>query len=212
MAPRACLFALFCLASPGACADEHAAAASECAAHSPDQPLAEAFGSVALMANLRRRPDSIRTVAKELLADALGHGASPLASCPSGCAPASKAVVYRVAPTAYLDGAKQPEDCLALEQQTTVTPFLFPEKHFGTLDDLNDWIMDFTRGKGPEGKALYRMCTSSCSPRYTFVIDGSGAAGFSIGSEVLCGRARDRSNTRYSLSTALRARCARELR
>ncbi len=201
---------LICVAPPPVAQREvHAETDIGCSQHLTDKPLAEAVGPVGVLANLRGAPDSIRAVAKRLLAQALNDGARDGDDC-RGCAQVPMSVVYRVAPIAYIDDVRQREVCLNLEEQTTKSPFVFEKKRFGTVDELNEWIMNFSRGKGTDGKELYRLCSSNCSPRYTFLINGGYQSGFSVESKVLCGRARDRSNRRYSLSTALRPHCARE--
>lgn len=167
--------------------------------------LNEAFGSVGLLANLRGSEDSIRTVAKRLLSEALASNVN--LGCANGCKQTFPEVIYKVAPTAFLKHSKQRRECLRLERETSQSPLMFAEQRFATLDDLNDWITNFSRGKGQQGKKLYQVCSSNCSPRYTFHVSGSVDSGFKLVAEVLCGLARDRSNKRYSLSSSLQARC-----
>ena len=59
---------------------------------------------------------------------------------------------------------------------------------------------------GEDGKLLYERCYSNCSPRYTFLI-AEHTSGYAVRTEVHCGLARDRSNDRYRISTALRRSC-----
>lgn len=158
------------------------------------------------MANFRGTKDSISSVAETLLQQATTSN-SRSNDCPKGCQTRDSEIIYRVAPIAFQPHSNQRPECLKLEQQTTVTPFEFSEKTFATLDDLNRWIMDFSRGKGAEGKKLYRLCSSNCSPRYTFHIRGSDIGHYRIAAKVLCGLARDRSNKQYALSTALKLNC-----
>ncbi len=131
-----------------------------------------------------------------MLSQALAETSKSAATCPVGCATAQATIIYKVLPTAFLDQTEQREVCLKFERDTTESPLRFAEKRFISLDDLNQWIMDFSRGKGPEGKDLYRLCSSNCSRRDTFFINNNG------------GLARDRKNQRYNLSTSLRTRCA----
>ncbi len=199
---------LLCLTFSVAHAVEEQHNADKCNGNPLDQPLDAGFGSVALFANLRSTPDSIRAVAKQMLSQALEETSIRTATCPVGCVTEAATIIYKVLPTAFLDQAKQRKVCLEYENDTTETPLRFAEKRFTSLDDLNEWIMNFSRGKGPEGKELYRLCSSNCSPRYTFFINNNSDEDFHVESEVVCGLARDRENKRYSLSTSLRSRCA----
>ena len=179
----------------------------ECGHNGIDQALDSRFGSVALFANLRNTRDSIRAVAKQMLSQALEETSTSAAICPAGCVTAQMTIIYKVLPNAFLDQTEQREVCLKFERDTTESPLRFAEKRFSSLDELNEWIMDFSRGKGPEGRELYRLCSSNCSPRYTFFINNNDSEDFQVRSEVICGLARDRRNKRYRLSTSLRSRC-----
>jgi hypothetical protein len=176
-----------------------------CAAPLTEVRIGDKFGSAGMLANLRGSSDSIRAVAKELLDAALRDESQ--ASCPASCEDSHTEVIYRVAPTMFLDTSRQRSECLRLEQRTSESPFDFAAQRFTTLDELNEWMMDFARGKGAQGRELYRLCASNCSPRYTFRIRGSHELGFTVASEVLCGLARDRSDTRYSLSSSVQLHC-----
>lgn len=180
----------------------------KCGHNGIDQALDSKFGSVSLFSNLRDSPDSIRVVAKQMLSQALEETRTRTVNCPAGCVTARTTIIYKVLPNAFLRQAEQREICLKLERDTTVLPLSFAEKPFTSIDELNEWIMDFSRGKGPEGRELYRLCSSNCSPRYTFFINNNDSEDFQVRSEVICGLARDRRNKRYRLSTSLRSRCA----
>lgn len=181
---------------------------SQCDAQTVDQQLSETFGSVGAFANLRGKPGSIRAVASQLLSEALNASPPDDATCPLECEPQPATIVYKVQPTAFLSQTKQRQVCQGLERKTTKKPLRFKEKRFASVDDLNEWIMDFSRGKGPEGKELYRLCSSNCSPRYTFLIKNPDDGAFYVESKVVCGFARYRPNKRYSLSTSRRTSCA----
>ena len=187
-------------------AAEHLEDPERCDTQSVDQELAQTFGSVGVLANLRGTPGSIRAVARQLLSEALEAAPSDV-TCPAGCDQTPVTIVYKVMPTTHLDDTKQRNICRNLESKTTKVPFRFAEKRFASLNNLNEWMMDFSRGKGPDGKRLYRMCASNCSPRYTFLIKNPDDGAFQLESEVVCGRARDRSVKRYSLSISLRMKC-----
>ena len=180
-----------------------------CATQSPEEHVGEKYGSAGILANLRGSSDSIRSVARELLDATLR--VEPRAGCPNSCSTRHSEMIYRVAPTMFLDTSQQRSECLSLEQRTSDSPFEFAGQRFSSLDGLNKWMMDFSRGQGVQGKELYRLCSSNCSPRYTFRVHGSHEIGFVVVSEVLCGLARDKSHPRYSLSTAVQLHCQNDI-
>ena len=174
-------------------------------------PLDMEFGSAGFMYNLAEHPKSIRAIAMRLLSNALD---SPVAKLVSQCSQACPTrmvshVIYKVAPTVFLPRNKQKAECLRLEDQTEKTPMRFGEKRFKSLQALNEWIMEFSQGRGEDGKALYRQCLANCSPRYTFLI-AQGDADLAVETSVRCGVARDRKDDRYSIATELRWSCAPE--
>ena len=184
------------------------AAPAQCAAAATDTPLGDTFGSVGVLANLRGSNGSIRAVARDLLAAALEQQRRATAACPGGCAGGESTIVYKVLPTAYLDGDRQREECRQYERETSAAPLHFAAHEFDSLAALNEWIMDFSRGKGADGKALYAACASNCSPRYTFLIKPRDGTTLMLETEVVCGLARDKSVTQSRLSTALRTTCS----
>lgn len=164
------------------------------------------------MYNLAEHPKSIRAVATQLLAEALDSPAirQPIA-CAVGCEPAkTPTVVYRVAPLALLPAPEQQALCLNLEADTTAHPLVFPPAEFQTVEQLNAWVMEFSQGRGEQGKQLYAQCGGNCSPRYTFLI-AQGSNGLQVDSSVVCGLARDKNSDDYSVSTAVRRRCEADL-
>lgn len=185
-----------------------AGAPDVCAEATADTTLTDTFGSVGTLANLRGSDGSIRAVAQDLLAAALDQQRAAAPSCPSGCAGGETTIIYKVVPTAYLNEDRQRAECRQYERETSADPLRFAKHEFNSLDDLNEWIMDFSRGKGTAGKALYTACASNCSPRYTFLIEAHDDATLALETEVVCGLARDKKVTQYSLSTALRSRCS----
>ncbi len=184
-----------------------AAAAPELCAATATQ-LADTFGSVGVLANLRRSDGSIRAVAQDLLAAALEQLRQVTPSCPGGCGAGESTIVYTVRPTAYLDADRQRSECRQYERETSASPLRFADHEFDSLDALNEWIMDFSRGKGADGKALYGACASNCSPRYTFLIKPRDGTTLTLDAEVVCGLARDKKVSEYSLSTALMTNCS----
>ena len=170
-----------------------------------EKPLAKELASSGIMYNLAEHPKSIRAVAGRQLKDALekrGQAASGEAC--KECA--STRVVYRVGPTVFLPRESQLAVCLTLDQETRERPFTFADKRFKNLNQLNDWVMQFSQGRGVEGKELYERCSANCSPRYEFLL-APDADGIAVSTRVACGLARDRNNEDYEVSTALRTEC-----
>ena len=191
--------------------DESRAASAQnalaCAA-SRETPLRESLASAGLMMNIAEHPKSIRVVAQKLLTEALDSPATKSAKC-AGCrAPSTPEIVYRVVPTAFLPSPEQPAMCLGLERATQKHPLAFPSRGFDNVGALNSWINDFSQGRGSDGQQLYAQCGGNCSPRYTFLITPS-ATGLKVGTQVVCGLARDREVDDYRVSTALRSTCHR---
>jgi hypothetical protein len=179
---------------------------ASCADSAQETPLRQQIASAGIMHNLAEHPKSIRAVAAKLLTDAL-DSAHPPAACAVGCSPAkTPAVIYRVAPLAFLPAAKQEALCLTLEKDTQSHPLLFSPAEFKTVEKLNAWVMEFSQGRGEQGKKLYEQCGGNCSPRYTFSI-AQGANGLKVDASVVCGLARDKSSDDYTVSTAVRDRC-----
>lgn len=185
---------------------------SSCVASDQETPLQEQLASAGIMHNLAEHPKSIRAVAAKLLTDALDSPAvGERITCAAGCMPAkTPAVVYRVAPVAFLPHPEQQALCLTLEKDTTTHPLVFSSPEFLTVEKLNAWVMEFTQGRGEQGKALYSQCGGNCSPRYTFLI-AQGTGGLRVDSSVVCGLARDKRSDDYTVSTAIRNRCEADL-
>ncbi len=184
-----------------------------CASGAVDVPIANEPASAGIMYNLAEHPKSIRAVAGRLLNDALEKQQSPAAglACADCKTPERPRIVYRVAPVHFLHAREQNAVCLRLDTQTRKRPFEFAPRRFATVTELNDWVMEFSQGRGKEGQELYRLCSANCSPRYQFEI-AQDADGLSVDTQVQCGSARDRASDEYAVSTALRVGCAVEKR
>jgi hypothetical protein len=185
------------------------AQAADCAPTAHETPLASETGSVGIIKNLAEDPSSIRAIAGRLLTSALtSDSKNPGGDCDAACAQRAQAqIVYRVAPTAYLADDQQRDVCRRFENETTSHPLTFNQREFRSVDELNEWIVAFSQGRGEDGRLLYELCSSNCSPRYTFLIAEQNS-GYAVKAEVLCGLARDKSNDVYRLSTAVRRTCA----
>jgi hypothetical protein len=192
--------------APGAAGAAPKAAA--CAAARHDVPIASELGSAGIMYNIAEHPESIRAVAGRLLNEALTRQkkADPAVKCDACEGDAKPRIVYRVAPVHLLADKDQDPVCRNLDAETAKRPLEFPARHFGSIPELNDWMMAFSQGRGDEGKQLYAQCAGNCSPRYQFVI-APVDDGLEVETRVQCGLARDRSSDDYEVSTALRIDC-----
>ena len=198
--------AIFPLASE---ASDVSSRPADCAPTARETPIATETGSVGIIKNLAEDPSSIRAIAGRLLTSALTtEEQHPGPDCDAACAQrAESQIVYRVAPTAYLADDQQHDVCRKFESETTSHPLTFNQRQFRSVDEMNEWIMAFSQGRGEDGRLLYELCSSNCSPRYTFLIAEQNP-GYAVKAEVLCGLARDRSSDVYRVSTAVRRRCA----
>ena len=210
MMKMTCVFVLALAVFPLSCeASDVGARPTDCALTPAETQIATATGSGGIMKNLAEHPSSIRAIAGRLLSDALIADSKQAGTdCDAACAQRDTAeIVYRVAPTAYLADNQQREVCRKFESETSSHPLTFNQRRFRNVDELNEWIMAFSQGQGEDGRLLYELCSSNCSPRYTFLIAEQNA-GYAVKAEVLCGLARDRSNDVFRVSTAVRRSCA----
>jgi len=162
----------------------------------PEELVATERGSVGFMKNLAESPDSIKAIADKQLRAAFSADADAT----------EKRVRYRVEPLVFIPTSEQKSRCLVLEKQTQVHPLEFGPQSFESISKLNDWIMDFSRGQGEDGKKLYEQCNLNCSPRYTFDII-KNSTNFNVSTLVHCGLGRDTSSDQYQLSTSIITSC-----
>ena len=166
------------------------------------------LGSVGFMKNIADHPESIKAVAKRLLTKAVASEAfTTRPPCDGSCGGTQQSqVVYKVEPTVFLAESEQQKMCLDLEEQTRTKPMSFDARSFESMNKLNDWLMEFSQGRGDDGKLLYEQCGGNCSPRYTFRISQNGET-LTVSADVLCGLARDKLSDLYAVSTAIQWRC-----
>ena len=210
MLNKACSFLAALLLVPSlAQASDTRAAANECSARVHEVPIATETGSVGIVQNLAEDPGSIRVVAGRLLTSAFDTDRrTERADCGAACqAREQSQIVYRVTPTAFLADDMQRDVCRQFESETRSHPMTFNQREFRSVEEMNQWIMEFSQGRGEDGRALYARCSSNCSPRYTFLIAEQNS-GYAVKTEVLCGLARDKTNDVYLVSTAVRRSCA----
>lgn len=189
--------------------DDDQPTGANCPSFPHEIALDSELGSIGFMKNMAEHPESIRAVAARLLTEAMQtREFKEPRECGVTCAtPPHSDVIYRVDPTVFLPEEKQHALCLNLEEQTKLKPMRFGNKEFDSIEKLNDWIMEFSQGRGDDGKLLYKQCGENCSPRYTFYI-AKDAEKLNIRADILCGLARDKKSDQYAVSTSIRWQCS----
>lgn len=196
---RACklslaIFSVACLASGAAAAND---AGADCGSSPELMPLETAVASAGFLANAGNSADSIRAISNRMLSSAIEKAKS---------AASPQRIIFKSIPDLSKKTTSDDQMCERHQAATSNKPLEFGDKRFATADELTDWIMDFTRGKGTEGKALYKQCPGKCSPQYTWWIDPRESE-LLVKARVVCGLPRDRSGNKYQLSIALTAAC-----
>jgi hypothetical protein len=187
--------ALSCCVAAGSASGD--GGASQCGAQAEGTPLDTESATASVLANVSNSDGSIRSASSRMLTKAIDTAKS---SQPP------QRVVFSSIPNLSKKKTSDDEMCRQQETATKENPIRFDGKHFASTEDLNDWIMDFTQGKGDDGKSLYAQCPGKCSPQYTWLIDPV-ESGLAVDARVVCGMPRDRSGNKYQLSTALTAIC-----
>ena len=185
----------FCAATGTAMEDDEL---KECAEASQRTPLAVERASAAYISNIANRPGSIRAASKRMLTSALES---------DELKKSTRQVIFTSTPDLSKKANDDDPMCARHEALTNREPLEFVAKQFESVQDLTEWIMDFTQGKGAEGKSLYEQCPGKCSPRYTWWIEAEDS-GFKVNSRVVCGLPRDKDGDMYELTTALAPRCS----
>lgn len=149
------------------------------------------------LANLTNRNGSIRWASNRML---------PKAIDAAKAAEPAQRIIFKSIPELSKEATSDDDMCRQQEEATRKTPLVFDDKRFASAEELTDWIMEFTRGKGADGKSLYERCPGKCSPQYTWWIDPHGDE-LLVKARVVCGMPRDKSGNKYALSTALTPIC-----
>jgi len=171
--------------------------ARNCDASSDLMPVATEIASAGFLSNLGDRADSIRATSKRMLESAIETARSE---------ESAQRIIFKSTPELSTKTHSDDQMCERLEKATTKAPLEFNDKRFASIDELTDWIMDFTQGKGTDGKSLYEQCPGKCSPQYTWWIDPD-KSGLKVKARVVCGLPRDRGGNKYQLSITLVASC-----
>jgi hypothetical protein len=106
-------------------------------------------------------------------------------------------------PKTFLNDNEDSKYCQTKLNETTKSPYLYNAGSFLTIEELNDWIKDFSQGAGKEGKDLYAKCDKSCSPQYLYKINKNSDNKLLLKAEVICGQARDKDENLYNLKAKI---------
>lgn len=203
---------LFLTASCAALAEEKIATGGpRCEEHTHDIPVATVAASASFYANFFNRAGSISFESNEIFEKAKDQTPTlkaPENLCPHYCfLPESAVFVFRSTPQLFLSDSEDSAHCERLFRATSRKPLRYM-KSVASIDELNEWIGDLSRGNGDEGEDLYEKCDASCSPRYEYAIATKrGIAGYEVRAAVVCGPARDRENNLYNLEAFFRWSC-----
>ena len=188
------ILSVACLGGGAAMAND---AGGRCGPSPEVTPLGTATASAGFLANVGNSADSIRANSSRMLSSAIEKAKSDASA---------QRIIFKSIPELSKKTTSDDEMCARREAVTSKEPLEFGEKRFATVDDLTDWIMDFTQGKGTEGKSLYKQCPGKCSPQYTWWIEPQQSE-LLVRARVICGRPRDRSGNKYQLSIATTPVC-----
>ena len=188
------ILSVACLGGGAAMAND---AGGQCGPSPEVTPSDTATASAGFLANAGNSADSIRANSSRMLSSAIEKAqadASP------------QRIIFKSIPDLSKKTTSDDEMCERQEAATSKNPLEFGDKRFATVDELTDWIMDFTQGKGTEGKSLYKQCPGKCSPQYTWWIEPQKNE-LLVNARAICGRPRDRSGNKYQLSIAITPAC-----
>lgn len=85
---------------------------------------------------------------------------------------------------------------------TKKNPLKYSPPPFTSIEDLNTWVSDFSRGSGSEGEDLYAKCDKSCSPQYLYEISKTKNDLIELEAIVTCGLPRNKEENKYILTAS----------
>ena len=174
----------------------NAFAADSCG-ESKQEQIGSAKATASLWANARGSKGSIKAESDKLVAASVSKVKE---------AKKDGVIVLKTIPAKYKSDYSDKELCSKYLAQTQEKPFEYKGRNFASLDKLNEWLGDFTQGKGKDGKDLYKKCDGSCSPQYTTKIKLTGNT-YTVDSSVVCGHARDKDDNMYDLTATVQWQC-----
>ncbi|MDR2337409.1 MAG: hypothetical protein LBE20_02025 [Deltaproteobacteria bacterium] len=154
--------------------------------------LNQVTATASITSNLWNSENSIKFKSNQLLTEALAKVGQEKAT-----------IIFTSIPTTFLEGKTDAAgvSCATRFTETSKTPLSYTNKTFYNNSALLDWISDFSQGNGQEGKDLYKRCSGDCSPQYEYHILQTEANGYSLTAQVVCGKARNKSDDLYYLTT-----------
>jgi len=167
------------------------------------------LATAAFLANERNKAGSIRYESGAMLEKAesnIGTAQKPADLCPSGCEISEKPeIIFKAVPNKFLSDYSDYDKCQKLLEETQKTPFEYNEQ-FSSIDQIESWFSDFSRGKGEDGKGMYDKCSGKCSPQYELIISKQNGK-LALDADVICGHERDKKDNQYELSYSYRWSC-----
>jgi hypothetical protein len=183
---------------------------TDCSSYIRDVKAESSLASASMLANVQNKKGSIRFVTREMLNKAeknLANTEKPTDLCPSDCKlPDLPLIIFQSVPNNFLANHDQHEKCKTLQDETEENPFTYSDKEFDTMQALENWFSNFSRGKGRDGKNLYERCDGKCSPQYKNIISSQDNR-LILTAEVVCGQARDKKDNNYEISYSYRWVC-----
>lgn len=164
--------------------------------------------SANLMPNILGREGSIRNDARDLLGKAVETARqSTPPPCPSCTTKFVPEVELNSVPNKVNSDSAEAGECEAQIARTRQSPYKVNDLRFKSLDEMYEWIKDFSQGGGTHGAKLYEACSGGCSPRYRFnIVPESGQ--YVLDATATCGYPRDRDDNKYKLTAAYSWTCA----
>lgn len=151
-----------------------------------DKEIGRVVATASTWSNLRNSEGSLKYETGRLLKAALPEDAEG-------------SVILSSTPSKFLESYSDQQYCKEKFDETRTAPITYKGRTFSDIDELQDWIGEFSQGDGKEGKDLYRKCDRSCSPRYKYRIERLKDGPYKIDAEVVCGPARDKDDNTYEL-------------
>ena len=182
----------------------------DCSTFGIEVPAEHAMATAATVPNVLGLSESVQAESQRLLAASerrAGSESPPEDTCPAHCAlPDTPEILFRSVPSEVLTEYDGNDKCEQLHDRTSAQPLTFDGRTFASLQEMSEWVGQFTRGKGEDGAELYRLCDGRCSPSYLWIISRSGER-YDVTTEVTCGHARNKESNQYDLSYSLRWTC-----
>jgi hypothetical protein len=186
--------------------------AADCEKVEIEIPLETFSATAGSWDNFRENPGSISFESKRMLASGVAKLKAAKVpagfSCPATCViPQTAKLKFSSTPEQFVAEYSDQPKCDQLFKNTKGSPLKYPGQSFDTVELFATWFSEFSQGSGKEGKDLYRKCDGSCSPQYLTLLSPH-EQGYTVDAAAVCGPARDKSQNRYILATAIVWQCS----